>query len=68
LDWPGPEVSCSRVRRVASAVTPLALARVLRTDAVVPTRRRSSRASRTATSRAAAESSGSHDAAGPPEP
>jgi hypothetical protein len=68
LDWPGPKVSCLRVRRVASAVPPLAPAKVLRTDAVVPTRRRSSRASQTAVSSMTAATSGSRDAAGPSEP
>jgi hypothetical protein len=68
LDWPGPKISCLRVRRVASAVPPLASAKVLRTDAVVPTRRRSSRASRTAVSTVTAATSGSRDAAGPSEP
>jgi hypothetical protein len=68
LDWPWPKFLVCRVRRVAPTVPPLAPAKVLRTDAIVPTRRRSSRALRAATSTAPAASGGSQSAAEATEP
>jgi hypothetical protein len=57
FEGPKPNSSCFCVRGVAPTVPPLAPAKALRTDASVPTRRRSSRAPR-ATGSAAATTSG----------
>jgi hypothetical protein len=54
---------CSRVCRVTPTVPPLAPAKVLRADASVPTRQRSSRATRVAVGTAAAASGGSRGVA-----
>jgi hypothetical protein len=59
----GDVILCFCVCRVTPTVPPLALAKVLRTDASVPTRRRSSRATRAAAVTAVAASGSSQGAA-----